>query len=794
MSGRRPLMPLVLGLAAGISLTPVLHWPAASAFAALLSLSPPLTPLALFCAGLGAPRPSAPAASEPVELEVQGHVASVPERRADRVRFLLRTTAGRLFEISAPEPVWPLAWGDRIRLSAELRSFPGARNPGGWNRAARAAAHGIELEGYSRLPPARIAPPSPLAHLEAARLRFSVAAEQSMPPRESALVRALGAGDTSAIAPETLDAFARSGLAHLLSVSGLHLAVVAFGLFRLMRWLLIRWDLVALRVDPRRWAALLTLPITCLYALGTGAQVPVVRSAIVASVAFLGVILDREGELFNTLALAALAILTVEPGALHDPSFQLSFASIGGLALMTAPLRRALPVARRLGRLGRLREVVLTSICASLAATLATAPIVAFHFRRISLLAVPANLVGIPIGSGLTVLATLAALSTSALPPLGALLLRLCAPLAALLLWVNDIFASPRWGTMSVASPGLVGLGGCLVLAGVSLRARRASLRLAALTGALAALLLPGPLRWLSARQRGGLEVVFLSVGQGDSAILRLPDGSGVLIDAGGDPTGRFDPGARDVAPFLNDMGVRRLAAAFVSHPHADHLLGLPAVYASLPIEELFSNGRAGDEASHAAWARLPLARALSAGDVREISGVRFEVLAPQAGSVGLGENDASLVLRVVYGETIFLFPGDVEAQGIDALLGSGRALGADVLKVPHHGSRNGTSPAFANATRPRWAVITVAPHNRFGLPNREVVERWRAVGAEVLKTSDGAARFFSDGCTVRRTEPGHAIDAWALWQERSTSPVRLTAGGPCVVRSGSGTPPTEWR
>jgi competence protein ComEC len=261
--------------------------------------------------------------------------------------------------------------------------------------------------------------------------------------------------------------------------------------------------------------------------------------------------------------------------------------------------------------------------------------------------------------------------------------------------------------------------------------------------------------------------VTFLSVGQGDAAVLRLPDGSAILVDAGGDPRGRRDPGARDVLPFLRDAGVRRLAAAFLSHPHADHLLGLPAVAEALPVEALLASGRRGGEEVAAAWARLPAPRRLARGDAWERAGVRVEVLGPPPGAEELTQNEASLVLRVRYGTTAFLFPGDVDGAGEAALLERGD-LSADVVKVPHHGSRTASTAPLVAAVRPRWAVVSLSSHNPFGFPHAEAVRRWQEGGAEVLRTDRGAVRFWSDGRTVRRVEAAGALDAWALWRERS--------------------------
>jgi competence protein ComEC len=790
----RPLVALALGFVAGAALPPGAPCAGAPATAALgvgtaallLALSPPLAPAAFGCAGWlaassarAARRADAPPTGteggddpergSPSPTAIEGRIASVPERLDDRARFVLRAPDGRLLLATAPTLPWPLALGDRIRMEARFRRPEGPRNPGGRDRSAELSARGIVLEAHAVSAPVRMAPPSPLALLEEGRRRFADAAAGALPRREAALVRAIGAGDRSGVDPDTADAFARSGLAHLLSVSGLHLAVVAIGAYRVLRWTLARWDAFALRIEPRRAAALAAVPLTGIYALATGADVPVVRSALAATVAFAGVLLDREPEALNVLALAAVAVLAAEPGALLDPSFQLSFASVAGLALWSAPLRRAIPVRRDARTLaGRARELLLSAICASVAATLATAPIVAFHFRRISVLAVVSNVAGIPIGSALTVVAALAALASAVAPPLAAPLLHLCRPLAWLLLAVNDACAAPSWAALGVGSPGIAGvLVGYAALA-AAWRWRGAARAVAAIVAALA-LLTPPHVRHALALRRGGLEVVFLSVGQGDATAFLLPDGSAVLVDGGGEAQGRYDPGARDVVPWLRDAGVTRVAALFLSHPHPDHLFGLPAIAQAFHVDLLLTSGRAGDDAAASALARLPPARGLAPGEVFERAGVRFEALAPPTGSEAWTENDASLVLKVTYGATSVLLTGDVEAEAEAALTRGPFAdrLRADVIKIPHHGSASSSGAGLVQAVRPTWAVATVGHANRFGFPAREVVERWQAAGAAVLRTDEGAVRFLSDGRTVRRAPASGSLDALALARER---------------------------
>jgi competence protein ComEC len=609
----------------------------------------------------------------------------------------------------------------------------------------------------------RTGAPSPLAVLERGRDRFGAAADAAMPAREAALVRAIATGDRSALDPATTASFARSGLAHVLAVSGLHLVVIALGLERLLRAVLLRVDALAGRVDARRVAAAAVLPATAAYALATGAGVPVLRAALAVGVAGAGALLQREAGAANTLALAALVLVAAEPASALDPSFQLTFAAVAGLVLWAGPLRRAipLPVARRGWRAWTV-EPFLTGACATAAASLATAPVLACHFRQLPVLGLLANVAGVPLGSGLTAVASAAALAAPASAALAGGLLAVARPLATALLALSDAAAAPRWSTLGLASPRLVG---GVAFAGAAFAAGRLRGLGRALAAASAAgcLLLPGPLRAAAAKGRGGLEVWFVAVGQGDAALLRLPDGSAVLIDAGGAPDGGADPGARHVVPLLRDLGVRRLAAVFVSHPHPDHVLGLGAVVEAFPADLVFSNGEPGDGEVREVLAALRPIR-LDPGDGWERAGVRFDVLGGPREP--LGPNDASLVLRVAYGETALLFPGDLEEAGETAAVARG-GLRADVVKVPHHGSRRSSTQAFVEAVRPRLAVAGVGAGNRYGFPHAEAVARWRAVGARVVRTDEGAVRLLSDGRHVRRVPASAALDPLAIWQER---------------------------
>ncbi len=824
-------------------------------------------PCAAALAGADLPIPTEAA---PALLEFEGRVVGAPVLGFETTRAmvdLLRARPARERPTDAP-PAWQDARGIRVQLGMAqgLRPLPSDRIraqasldevetglPGGLqarrrlDRAGVACRARVKGELLAVMEEGR----GPLVEVEALRRSLSTQVQASVGTSpEAALLAALTVGDRSLVSPEQAERFAASGLAHLLSVSGLHLGLTVLGLYRILHWLLCRWSradpatsrlttlLSALRprrmtarptlpaeatpsrlvsilaalglqrmaarrrghhaaaapsrqasivaalclermaaehraphsepvptwlatkianLDPQRVAALLTLPAAPAYALLTGAQPPVVRAAVGAGLFLVARAAMRTPEPWTSLSVAALAILAWDPGSLHEASFQLSFAACIGLLALSSGLRDLVPLPRPgpdAPRLRRWVEAPIVALTTSAAATLATLPLTAHHFQRVSIAALPANVVAVPVGLVTTALCAIATgaglVSRAAMEPL----LLVAAPPARLLDVLAAWFASWPGSRIAMAPPTLAETLATLVASLALAFLRRAPRRsIATLTAAAAVVWLPP----LMERSEPRLLIDFLAVGQGDSTLLRLPDGSRLLVDTGGDLRGERDVAQRVLLPQLAALDVSSLDALILSHLHPDHVGSVPALLELLPVREVWITGRPLEGRFG-----KPIAEALDAHGIprRRLSrdapdiqwgGVRIEVLGPpnRDGFLDdplMGANDGSLVLRIVHGDVAILLPGDIEAEGEAAILASGADARADLLKAPHHGSSTSSSPAFLDKVQPHHVVFCVGRRNQFGFPRSDVLERYEKRGCQLHRTDRGPVRFASDG------------------------------------------------
>ncbi|MCC6993515.1 MAG: DNA internalization-related competence protein ComEC/Rec2, partial [Deltaproteobacteria bacterium] len=573
-----------------------------------------------------------------------------------------------------------------------------------------------------------------------------------------ALLAALVIGERATLPDEVEAAFRRAGVTHVLSVSGLHLAAVAFVLLGLTTALAARTRLAA-RVPAPRLAALVTAPLLVLYALATGAAPATMRALAMALLALTAVALGRGAHVPTVIAAALAGWAVAAPGALADPSLQLSFAAVIALACTARPLRRLLerrwPLeppaptrARRLGR--RATRAVVQLVLASAAATLAGLPISALHFGTFSPAGVVTNVVVVPLAELVIIPLGLAGAALGAIAPvLGQLPLAVALTLTRALLVLVRAAAAPA-PELAVAAPTLLLLVVFYAALGVALavRGRPRLLAVAAALLVVAHLGWPrGARAWSAPR---GLRASFLDVGQGDATLLELPSAR-ILIDAGGSLDGRgLDPGERAVLPALRARHIAHLELVVISHPHPDHIGGLLAVARAIPIDTLWWSGDASGDPRLA-----PLLAELAARGTfitrpplrSQLGGADLDALHPQAAGEagvaahiqaddGLTTNDNSLVIRVRYAGRALLFPGDLEAEGEDlARAYAGDALRADVLKLPHHGSRTSSTDDFLDAVHPDLAVLSCGAGNRFGFPHPEVSARLAARAIRVLRT-----------------------------------------------------------
>ena len=723
----------------------------------------------------------------PVRLE--GQLVEEPRRWApDRGRLLLeadsvlrsgeRRPASGLVQVSVHGEMPPVGEGQRVALDSPLHRPTGFRNPGGFDYPAHLARRGILVVGSTSAD--RVVavtaddPPWPVRVRRWAAGRLGA----HLPPASAALLGGLLLGERAQLAPETEDAFRRAGVLHVLAVSGFNVALVASSVFLVLG---------AVRIPWRARAAGAAIAIVG-FAMVVGAEPSVLRATVMALTVLGAILLERESQLLNALALAGLLLLAWRPEDLWDPGFQLSFAATAGIVWLAPGAARAL-------RDRGLPRWLAAALAVSLTAQVAVTPVMASHFNQLSLVGIAANLAVVPLAGAATVigLGALAAAAVSA--PAADVLFHAAWPALLGLRAVVRAAAAIPGAALAVPAPGL-GASACWYAALGLLPAAGESARVRAAAGTLLAAALT-LVAWPALRPGDGLlRITFLDVGQGDATLVELPEGHRLLVDGGPAGPRRLDVGRHVLAPLLWNRAATRLDLVALSHSDPDHSGGLRAVLRDFRVDRFWDNGHwgLGSESTRLALEAAGASRhRAGVGERHWLGSALVTVLHPDAGAQG-SENDRSLVLRLDWRGISLLLTGDLGAAGEAVVLARSLPLRATILKVGHHGSRYSSTEPFLDAIRPALAVISVGPRNPFRHPAPETLRRLQATGARVYRTDrDGAVVVETDGTALQVTRwADGAVERFALDPERGHPEVDIHS--PSSTRLDRPSPPSPSR
>ncbi|MCO5107259.1 MAG: DNA internalization-related competence protein ComEC/Rec2 [Burkholderiaceae bacterium] len=714
---------------------------------------------------------------------------------------------------SAPLP------GERWQLNVRLKRPHALHNPGAFDAELRALEEGIAATGYVRA--SRRQPIgnerlddgfTPGTAFERARARMRAAMLGALADsREDAasVLVALVVGDQAAIPSRWWEIFNKTGVGHLMSISGLHITMLA-GLAVLASRRLLRTQVVARTGVLLRWPAgriawLAGVATAFLYAGLAGWGIPAQRTCWMLLVAGVALIAGRSRSTLHVLALAAGVVTLLDPWAPLAAGFWLSFAAVAAITLRGSARRaRAAPAVRAAGaaaspwgtggRAGRAREFLIEAARTQWAATLALVPLGALFFSSVSLVGPLANAFAIPLVSGLiTPIAMLGAACAPLAPALGSGVLALAALATAAMLDLLEPLSRSAWATLVIAQPeeaalALAAAAVALMLWPVPLPGRRVAF----------AGLLPLAAQSPGLPPAGSLRVTAFDVGQGMAVLVETPERR-LLYDTGPLYGGDSEAGARVIVPWLRARGIDHLDAVIVSHLDSDHSGGLPSVLRNLHIDWLAGSLPHDHPAREAGRPFHDCRR----GHAWRWGEVGFEMLHPGLDPVRGAKsatNASSCVLRIVAPAARVLLTSDIEAAQERALVATYGAEGlrSDLMLAPHHGSSTSSSAEFLEAVAPAFAIAQVGFRNRYGHPAQRVDARYRAAGIALLRSDrDGAIGLTFAPASAPRVERSR-IDDRRYWRVRlpddpviarsSPRPSPMPRRGPARRQASTGT------
>ncbi len=679
--------------------------------------------------------------AEAGERAISGVIKDYPVRKAGHTGFLLETAETNphfqyiqvYCEFSAD-----LNRGEQVTLQGDLEVPDKPGNPGEFDYYKYLLHQRVfYILSVKREPDIiNVVPAQGIRRqLNSYRSKLEETVYDILPKSEAEIFLGMLLGEKENIESSKYEMFQKTGIVHVFAVSGLHIGF-------LVLFFSYAASLAALSKRTHFLAVILCL---LFYGSLIGWPISVQRAAIMAALALLAHYQGREGGLGNSLGLAGIIIVLMDPYALFTTSFQLSFVATWGLICLYPAFKKYFNYKNRVW------DIILIPLCAQLSVI----PLLAYYFNLFSPAGLVSNILISYLAGGI-VITGFAALLTIFYSPLASFFLYPAGFIIEVLQELAGIISQIPGSYLWVKTPGLTIITFYYLLllilqAVLNYSWSRRGMWSAGVLMVLSLIIICLP---PGLYKNGTLEVVFLDVGQGDSILIKTPQGKFILLDGGGSQF--YAVGQKKVIPYLHHRGIREIYILINSHPDSDHLLGLletaeqiPFRYAMVP--ENLINAREYDELKNIASARGAAFIATAAGQQIDLEeGLQIEVLYPPPSIENSAYNNQSLVLRCEYGQFSLLLPGDLEKEGLEHIMNSGCSKTTLLVKVPHHGSRGALSEGFYESLKPYAAVISVGENNIYGHPNQEVLDCLEKQGIIILRTDqNGAITFKSDGKNI---------------------------------------------
>ncbi len=655
------------------------------------------------------------------DVKLQGYILSLPEHQDNRLSFDFVVTHAQPgipvnLHLNWYNPKVALQAGQAWEMSVRLKRLHGRSNPGGFDYEAWLFANHVGATGYVRDNPE--SQPLPLLFnvqrtIAVCRQAISDHLDKALPDsKQLGVIKALTIGSQDLISQQQWALFRKSGIVHLMVISGSHISLIAGLVFLLVRRVWSRWG--SLQISPQNVAALLAWCAALFYAGLSGFSVPTQRAMLMLSVGLWSIVRQRHTAPMPILALALWVVVLVDPLAVISAGFWLSFVAVALLIFISSG---------RLGHTTYWREAFKLHF----AMAMGLAPLLMVFFQQVSLIAPLANWLAVPlVGFLITPLALL-----------GTAIALLSAKLAGWLLWpVDGLLQSQEWFlqqltvwpaiNLNCAQPSwygvlLAGLGIILLLAPRGIPGRYLS----------PFLFLPLWLVQVDKPKTGEIWLSLLDVGQGLATVAQTEHHS-LVFDTGAKYSEQSDMGESVLLPFMRHQNINKLDILMISHGDIDHSGGAASLLAALPIDGVYS--------SVTQWAEHAHGQYCQAGQGWVWDGVEFTVLAPMQRQAE-SENDQSCVLKITGLQQSFLLTGDIESGAENLLVERyGEKLRSTVLISPHHGSKTSSSYPFLKQVKPAWVLIPAGYLNRFGFPHPQVMQRYQNMNTQTLTTGVNGA------------------------------------------------------